>query len=96
MPGARGWSSGGVAEVNPWGITDTEAALMDALCEHGRLEAAADAVGITIHAARSRLRCACLRMAGHKPGARHVVAVRCAPTIVACIRWAQWTAQHEG
>lgn len=76
--------------MNPWGLTDSEAQMLDALCQHGRVEAAADALGVTLAAARGRLREARLRMSGHKPHARHIVALRGMPTILACIRWAQW------
>lgn len=97
MPGARGWSSGGVAEVNPWGITDTEAAALDAWCELGSIKAVARALGITASCAQTRVRCARMRLAGHKPHAR-LAGVGAQPMhpIVAAVRWAQWAAQHGG
>lgn len=81
--------------MNPWGVTDTEAALMDALCEHGSVPEAAEALRITVGAARARLRNACLRMAGHKPHARLATALQGVSTITACIRWVQFTQKHS-
>lgn len=83
------------ADMNPWGITDTEAAFLDALCALWTVPAAARACGITLAAARSRLRCASLRMAGHKPGARFVVQVETTPTIGVCLQWSEWTRGHN-
>lgn len=83
-------------ERNPWGITDTEAFLLDALCEVGTVLGAAKVCGLPETAARSRLQTACIRMAGHKPGAKAVVKVQRTPTIIACIRWSEWTKQAAG
>lgn len=84
--------------MNPWGITDAEAAYMDALCEIGSRKAAARAIGITETAGRERLRHVCLRMAGLSPHARKKLgstAGRGVHTICACIAWAQWVAANN-
>ena len=79
---------------NHWGVTDTEAALMDALCESGTVPLAAEALRISVASARARLRQVSLRMAGHKPHSRLIVPIRGIPTIRACLMWQQWTATH--
>jgi hypothetical protein len=80
--------------MNPWGVTDTEAAFLDALCEIGTVIGAAKALMISEACARSRLQIACIRMAGDKPAARALTKVARTPTIIACIKWAQWTKEH--
>ena len=93
MQGEDAGPAGRVAKMrhgNPWGLPESEAALMDAMCEHGRIQAAADAIGATLAAARARLRQARIRMAGHKPYARNIVAVQPVPTVIACLQWHKW------
>ena len=80
--------------VNPWGITDDEAAFMDALCELGNVELASDAVSVNVHTGRERLRSVRYAMAGVGKRRKARIGATPIPAIVACIRWAQWTAEH--
>lgn len=78
---------------NPWGITDLEAATLDAFCEIGNLKLAARELGISYALAQSRLSTAKYRMNGGRKYGR--TRTRPLPTLLTCIRWAQWTAKHR-
>lgn len=77
--------------MNPWGITDSEAAFLDALCDLGTLKAASVALGLTPAAGQSRFFTARLRMAGFKSYARNV---RPVPAYRAVSLWATWSAKQ--
>lgn len=83
-----------MSDTNPWGISDDQAAFMDALCELGNVELASDAVNVTVHTGRDRLRAVRYAMAGVSKRRAARVGSQPVPAIVACIKWSKWTAEH--
>lgn len=81
--------------TNPWGITDLEAAVLDAWCELGSVKAVANALGLTHACVQSRVRGARMRLAGHKPHVR-LAGVGAQPLhpVIAAVRWARWTSSQ--
>lgn len=80
---------------NPWGVTDAEASVLDALCETGSLKKVAAELGLSYFCAQTRLRNAKLRMAGAPRSGPKARRAKPLPTLVACIRWARWTAAQR-
>ena len=69
-------------KTNPWGLTDIEAAWMDAMLELGCIKSASTALDISLMLGQSRMRSARRRM-GTK--------AKPIPAIHACIKWHEWT-----
>lgn len=69
-------------KTNPWGLTDLEAAWMDAMLELGCIKRASAAMDISLMLGQSRMRSARRRM-GTK--------AKPIQTIHACIKWHEWT-----
>lgn len=70
--------------MNPWGLTDLEAAWMDAMLELYSIKLASAAMGVSLIVGQSRMRNCRRRMGKGKP----------LQAIQACIAWHDWTRQH--